>query len=168
MNTKQNATLSGTLLVGLSGGPDSVALLHMLHKQGCRLVATHCNFHLRGAESDRDEAFCRNLCRELDIPLLVRHFDTRAYMKEHRVSLELAARELRYQWWQELFEGNPEYTHLCLAHHLDDSIETVLFNLMRGTGIQGLTGIPAVNRRIVRPLLGMSRKEILQYLEEHH
>ena len=168
MNTKQNATLSGTLLVGLSGGPDSVALLHMLHGQGCRLVATHCNFHLRGAESDRDEAFCRNLCRELDIPLLVRHFDTRAYMKEHRVSLELAARELRYQWWQELFDSNPDYTRLCLAHHLDDSIETILFNLMRGTGIQGLTGIPAVNRRIVRPLLGMSRKEILQYLEEHH
>ncbi len=159
----------GTLLVGLSGGPDSVALLHLLCEAGYRPVATHCNFHLRGAESDRDEAFCRRLCQELGVTLLVRQFDTRGYMAAHHVSLELAARNLRYDWWQELlqtdYSGSASY--IALAHHQDDSIETLLFNLMRGTGIRGLTGIPATHGRIVRPLLRLTRRDIMDYLQSH-
>ncbi|MBR0036476.1 MAG: tRNA lysidine(34) synthetase TilS [Bacteroidales bacterium] len=162
------ANETGTLLVGLSGGPDSVALLHRLHSEGYQVVATHCNFHLRGAESDRDEQFCRNFCLRLNVPLLVKEFDTRTYMQNKHVSLELAARELRYAWWNELLADGQQYDYLCLAHHLDDSIETALFNLMRGTGINGLTGIPAVNRHIIRPLSHVSRQEILSYLEQHH
>lgn len=153
-------------IVGLSGGPDSVALLHWLHSQGHTLLVTHCNFHLRSAESDRDEAFCRELCHTLNLRLEVRHFDTRAYMESHHVSLELAARELRYAWWNGLLDEHPQ-AKLAIGHHRDDSIETFLFNLMRGTGIKGLTGIPAENGRIVRPLLSWSRNDILAYLQEN-
>lgn len=153
-------------IVGLSGGPDSVALLHWLYSQGHSLLVTHCNFHLRGEESDRDERFCRDLCARLQLPLEVKHFDTRSYMALHHVSLELGARELRYAWWDALLDQHPE-AQLAIGHHRDDSIETFLFNLMRGTGIKGLTGIPARNGRIVRPLLDWNRDDILQYLERH-
>lgn len=153
-------------IVGLSGGPDSVALLHWLHSQGNKLLVTHCNFHLRGEESDRDEAFCRSLCQRMNLRLEVMHFDTRSYMSEHHVSLELAARELRYDWWNRLLSEHTE-AKLAIGHHRDDSIETTLFNLMRGTGIKGLTGIPAENGRIVRPLLSWSRNDILSYLQDN-
>jgi len=158
--------MSYNYIVGLSGGPDSVALLHWLYSQGRTLLVTHCNFHLRGEESDRDEQFCRSLCSRLNLPLKVQHFDTRTYMAEHHVSLELGARQLRYSWWQTLLDEYPE-AQLAIGHHLDDSIETFLFNLMRGTGIKGLTGIPAENGRIVRPLLSWSRADILAYLAEN-
>lgn len=164
-----NTAAQQRILVGLSGGPDSVALLHMLHNSevGSCVVATHCNFQLRGEESDRDEQFCRQLCAEWGIELLVKHFDTRAYMSENKVSLELAARQLRYAWWEELcqqLEAEGLEARIAVAHHRDDSLETMLFNLMRGTGIKGLTGIPAVNGHIIRPLLSFSRQQILDYL----
>lgn len=154
------------LLVGFSGGPDSVALLHLLHQAGYQVVATHCNFHLRGPESMRDEQFCRCFCAERNIPLVVQSFDTRAYMEQHHVSLELAARQQRYAWWHQLLNTQYPDALLCLAHHRDDSIETLLFNLMRGTGIKGLTGIPARNQRIVRPMLHVTRSQILDYLAQ--
>ncbi len=161
-------------LIGLSGGPDSVVLLHkfchLVNNQN--LLATHCNFHLRGEESMRDQHFCEELCRSLNVPLIVHDFDTRAYMAEHHVSLELAARELRYQWWEELALDKESETGLrvriAVGHHRDDSIETLLMNLMRGTGIKGLTGIPRENGRIIRPLCDLTRSDILHYLEEHH
>ena len=148
--------------VALSGGPDSVALLHILHTLGYECKALHCNFHLRGAESDRDQQFCETLCASLGIPLEVRQFDTFAYMKEHHLSVEMAARELRYNWWQSL-------TPIALGHHQDDSIETMLMNLMRGTGIHGMTGIVARNeaRHIIRPLLCLSRQDIVDYLSDN-
>jgi len=161
------------LLIGLSGGPDSVVLLAQLHHQVAKghLLVTHCNFHLRGEESMRDQHFCEELCRSLDVPLIIKDFDTRSYMVEHHVSLELAARELRYQWWEELALNKEKETGLrvriAVGHHRDDSIETLLMNLMRGTGIKGLTGIPEVNGRIIRPLSDMTRGDILRYLEEH-
>lgn len=160
-------------LVGLSGGPDSVMLLHyMFSLYGRdRVIATHCNFHLRGEESMRDQHFCEALCSQLNIQLIVQDFDTRRYMAEHKVSLELAARELRYSWWEVLAN---EYeskwntpVRIAVGHHRDDSIETLLMNLIRGTGIKGLVGIPANNGRIIRPLLQFSRHEILQYLDQH-
>jgi len=162
------------LLIGLSGGPDSVVLLHHLHQllPSSQLLVTHCNFHLRGDESMRDQHFCEEFCLSLNLPLLVKDFDTRSYMTKHHLSLELAARQLRYQWWEELASSTEANTgrrvRIAVGHHRDDSIETLLMNLMRGTGIKGLTGIPQENGRIIRPLSDLSRADILRYLDEHH
>ncbi len=152
-------------LVALSGGADSVTLLWVLHELGYQIEACHCNFQLRGAESDRDEQFCVQLCEQLGIPLHRIHFDTRLYAEVHKESIELAARNLRYRYFAQLKE-DVEADGICVAHHQDDTVETVLINLIRGAGIQGLTGISAKNGDILRPLLCVDRKEILAYLEE--
>lgn len=151
-----------SMLVALSGGADSVALLHMLVKQGVRCVAAHCNFHLRGEESDRDEAFVRNYCKTLAVECRVVHFDTMGYAQEKKISIEMAARELRYDWFDKLLD---EYQLPCVAvaHHADDNSETFLLNLIRGTGIKGLCGMKAQNARVVRPLLNYSREYIEAY-----
>ena len=154
---------SDKILVALSGGADSVALLCVLRQLGYECVCAHCNFHLRGEESDRDEAFVRALCEERNIPLCVTHFDTEAYARQNKLSIEMAARELRYAW----FEQMRVQTHAAVtavAHHRDDSVETFLLNMVRGTGINGLKGIAPVNGHVVRPLLTMGRTEILDYL----
>ena len=153
----------GLHLVALSGGADSVALLLVLKRMGYRLEAAHCNFHLRGEESDRDEAFVCQLCAEQNIPIHRAHFDTRAYAAIHKVSIEMAARELRYRYFEQLRQDLGADT-ICVAHHRDDAVETLLMNLMNGTGIHGLTGIRPKNGRIVRPLLGVSRAEIEEFL----
>lgn len=152
------------VLVALSGGADSVALLRVLLALGYHCHAAHCNFHLRGEESNRDESFVAELCRSLDVPLDVKHFDVPAFMKRNGVSLEMACRELRYSWFEELMV---EHGCRCIAvaHHNDDNIETFFLNALRGTGIAGLTGMRARNGNVVRPLLGVSRSEILQWLE---
>ena len=155
----------GKYLVALSGGADSVTLLWVLHELGYQIEACHCNFQLRGAESDRDEQFCVQLCEQLGIPLHRIHFDTRLYAEVHKESIELAARNLRYRYFAQLKE-DVEADGICVAHHQDDTVETVLINLIRGAGIQGLTGISAKNGDILRPLLCVDRKEILAYLEE--
>ena len=150
-------------IVALSGGADSVCLLLKTVEKGDTVEALHCNFHLRGDESDRDENFCRNLCEKYNVPLHVKHFDTNAYAKRHKVRIEMAARELRYAWFEEMRQKlNAE--EILVAHHQDDNIETMLMNLMRGTGISGLTGMKHRNGYIVRPLLDMTRQEILDYL----
>ena len=153
------------LLVALSGGADSVALLRVLLQLGYPCEAAHCNFHLRGEESNRDEAFVRTLCQSLHVKLHVVHFDTVAHAREHRQSIEMAARELRYTWFSSLLQADDSLKHIAVAHHRDDNIETLLINLLRGTGINGLTGIPSVNGPIVRPLLEVSRADILDYLQ---
>ena len=150
-------------LVAISGGADSVALLLILQSLGYRLEAVHCNFHLRGEESDRDEAFVQQLCERQHIPLHLAHFDTREYAALHKVSIEMAARDLRYRYFEQLRQ-DMGVDAICVAHHRDDSVETLLMNLMRGTGIHGLTGIRPVNGHIVRPLLCVSRQEIEEYL----
>lgn len=155
----------GKYLVALSGGADSVTLLWVLHELRYQIEACHCNFQLRGAESDRDEQFCVQLCEQLAIPLHRIHFDTRLYAEVHKESIELAARNLRYRYFAQLKE-DVEADGICVAHHQDDTVETVLINLIRGAGIQGLTGISAKNGDILRPLLCVDRKEILAYLEE--
>lgn len=155
----------GKYLVALSGGADSVTLLWVLHELRYQIEACHCNFQLRGAESDRDEQFCVQLCEQLGIPLHRIHFDTRLYAEVHKKSIELAARNLRYRYFAQLKE-DVEADGICVAHHQDDTVETVLINLIRGAGIQGLTGISAKNGDILRPLLCVDRKEILAYLEE--
>ena len=152
-------------LVALSGGADSVALLLLLKEQGFNVHAAHCNFHLRGAESDRDEAFCVALCDRLGIELHRVHFDTRTYAELHKVSIEMAARELRYRWFEQLREDLGA-AGICVAHHRDDSVETVLLNMVRGTGLRGLCGIQPRNGYILRPLLCVSRADIEAFLAE--
>ena len=151
--------------MALSGGADSVALLLILKKLGYRIEAVHCNFRLRGEESDLDEAFVRQLCQTQGIPLHLVHFDTREYAALHKMSIEMAARELRYKYFEQLRQDIGAES-ICVAHHRDDTVETVLMNLMRGTGIHGLTGIRPLNGYVVRPLLCISRQEIEDFLQE--
>ena len=151
-------------LVGLSGGADSVALLLILKDLGYRIEAAHCNFRLRGEESDRDEQFVRNLCKQHDIPLHVIHFDTIEYAALHKVSIEMAARDLRYGYFRQLCQDIGA-TDVCIAHHRDDAVETLMMNLSRGAGIHGLTGIRPKNDIVRRPLLCINRQEILEYLD---
>lgn len=151
-------------LVALSGGADSVALLLLLDEMGYNVHAIHCNFHLRGAESDRDEQFCEHLCQQKSIPFHRIHFDTLMYAETHKVSVEMAARELRYRYFEQLRQ-DVGATGVCVAHHRDDTVETVLLNLVRGTGLRGLTGIQPRNGHILRPLLCVSRQEIETYLK---
>ncbi len=152
-------------IVALSGGADSVALLLLLKEAGYHVHAAHCNFRLRGAESDRDEQFCITLCTQLQIPIHRVHFDTLTYAELHKQSIEMAARELRYRWFEEL-RKDIGADGICVAHHRDDTVETVLLNLVRGTGLRGLTGIQPRNGNILRPLLCVSRQDIEQYLSE--
>lgn len=156
------------VIVGVSGGADSMALLHRLNAEGYSLVIAHCNFHLRGAESDRDEAFVRHEVEERypGQGFAVVDFDTYGYAKERKVSIEMAARDLRYRWFRTIME---QYGASCIAiaHHADDQIETLLLNLSRGTGGQGLVGMESYRDGIWRPLLGTSRSDILAYLERH-
>lgn len=150
-------------LVALSGGADSVALLRILLDLGYKVDAAHCNFRLRGDESDRDEAFCRELCKDLGVEIHVAHFDTKTYAELHRVSIEMAARELRYNYFRQL-RYDLQLDGICVAHHKDDSVETVLLNMLRGTGIEGLKGIIPDNGEVLRPLLCVTRCEIVDYL----
>ena len=158
----------GKYIVALSGGADSVSLLFVLKHLECELgisvEAAHCNFHLRGAESVRDEEFCKQLCERLSVPLHLIHFDTQAYADLHRVSIEMAARDLRYGYFENL-RRDIEAQDICVAHHRDDSVETVLLNLVRGTGLRGLRGIQPRNGNIIRPLLSLSREDVVQYLD---
>lgn len=160
-------TLRDKVLVALSGGADSVALLRVLLTLGYQCEAAHCNFHLRGEESDRDEQFVRSLCEGLGVVLHITHFDTAAYAAAHRVSIEMAAREMRYDWFEHL-RRERGLVVVAVAHHRDDSVETFLLNLVRGAGINGLKGIAPKNGAIVRPLLEVSRQDILDYLEYLH
>ncbi|MDR1584776.1 MAG: tRNA lysidine(34) synthetase TilS [Prevotellaceae bacterium] len=155
------------IIVGLSGGADSVALLHILILLGYDCIAAHCNFHLRSNESNRDEHFVRKLCASLDISLHTIDFETYKYAGEQNISIEMAARDLRYGWFHELLEKEQAQA-IAVAHHADDNIETLLMNLTRGTGLRGLTGIPVRNGKIARPLLCCTRREIEQYLSENN
>ena len=146
---KQLFTLHDKVLVALSGGADSVALLRVLLVLGYHCEAAHCNFHLRGEESDRDERFVNELCKGLGVTLHVTHFDTVAYASRHHVSIEMAAREMRYDWFEQLRKERGMAV-IAVAHHRDDSVETFLLNLIRGAGINGLKGISPHNGCIVR------------------
>lgn len=150
-------------LVALSGGADSVSLLLVLHRLGYKINAVHCNFKLRGEESYRDEQFCIDLCNRHDIPLKRIHFDTTEYASLRKISIEMAARELRYTYFEQLRKSiNAE--GVCVGHHQEDSVETILLNLTRGTGIHGLTGIAPRNGNVLRPLLSCTRKDIETFI----
>lgn len=155
------------LLVAVSGGMDSVVLCELCHQAGLPFVIAHCNFRLRGAESDRDEKFVRQLAGRYGRELLVRQFDTKQYAAEKKISIQVAARELRYDWFKEIsglssMEPIP-IARIVTAHHLDDNIETLLMNFFKGTGIAGLRGILPRQGNIVRPLLFAGKEELKRF-----
>ncbi len=155
---------SATVIVGLSGGADSMAMLDVLTLLGYRCIAAHCNFHLRGEESDRDADFVKKWCKSIDIEFVSIDFDTTGYASDKKISIEMAARELRYRWF-EIIRSEYQAEAIAVAHHRDDSVETVLMNLVRGTGIKGLTGIAPKNEKIIRPMLCTTRQQIETYLK---
>lgn len=157
---------SGKYILALSGGIDSMVLADMLLQAKAEFVLAHCNFHLRGEESDGDEQFVRDFAERKGLSLYVKQFDTLNYAEEHKLSIEMAARDLRYAWFEELRQ-QLGYDKIAVAHHADDQLETFFINLLRGAGIRGLKGMRPVNDNIIRPLLDKSREEIHQYAIEN-
>jgi tRNA(Ile)-lysidine synthase len=155
------------ILLAVSGGVDSVVMAHLFAEAGYGCAIAHCNFELRGVDSDADEEFVRSLAGSLEIPVYVKRFEVDREVGEKGISVQMAARELRYAWFSELAEQHG-YDAIATAHNMNDSVETVLLNLSRGTGIRGLTGIPPRNGKIIRPLLFSSRKEIEKHARSHH
>ena len=153
------------VLVGLSGGPDSVCLARILDSLGYGMVAVHCNFHLRGDESQRDEQFVVSLCLQMGWELHRVDFDTQTYARQQKISIEMAARELRYEHFRSLLHDTQAHV-IAVGHHQDDNIETLLLNAVRGTGIRGLCGMQPRNNDVVRPLLCLTRQEILAHLAD--
>lgn len=153
------------VIVALSGGADSVALIDILHRLEYACIGAHVNFHLRGEESDRDAAFSHQVCRDLGIPFYKTDLYAAEYAQDEGISVEMAARELRYRWFEQLRREQGAVA-VAVAHHRDDSVETVLLNLIRGTGIRGLTGIKPRNGNIVRPLLCCDREDVLEYIQQ--
>lgn len=154
------------VIVTLSGGADSVALLSVLVKLDYDCIVAHCNFHLRGEESNRDCTFAQSLSQALGVECIVRHFDVTKYEQEHKVSTEMACRKLRYEWFEQLRRQYAPAV-IAVAHHRDDNIETFFLNLLRGTGIAGLTGMAPRNGHVIRPMLNCTRQDIEQYLADN-
>ncbi|MDT0293817.1 tRNA lysidine(34) synthetase TilS [Mesonia ostreae] len=157
---------SQKVVLAISGGVDSVVLAHLLRHSQIDFAFAHCNFRLRGKESDADEAFVEKLAQQLDCPFHLQHFDTDKFAEDHKISIQMAARDLRYAWFEELC-AQENYQSLLTAHHANDSLETFFINLMRGTGLIGLSGIPENNQLVVRPLLVFSREEIEVFAKEN-
>ena len=155
------------ILLAISGGIDSVVLAHLLHQSKYDVALAHCNFQLRGEDSDLDEAFVKKLANELKLPFFNISFTTTEYAQSHKVSIQVAARELRYEWFEEIRQEN-QFDHIITAHNKNDVLETFLFNLTRGSGLDGFTGIPTINGYIVRPLLGFSRVAIAEFAKENN
>ena len=161
------------ILLAVSGGKDSVLMVHFFKQAGFDFGIAHCNFGLRGAESQRDEHFVRTLAAVIDVPVYITHFETKAYAARQKISTQMAARDLRYRWFEEL-RTTEKFDFIAVAHHQNDAIETVLLNLVRGTGIAGLHGILPKRDHLIRPLLFLSRKEIdrlissnsIEYMED--
>lgn len=164
INISKNTLFSKTdkLLLAFSGGVDSLVLADLLHKAGYNIELAHCNFQLRGQEAKDDTAFCENFAKSIDTKFHVIYFDTKAYAAEHKLSIQMAARELRYNWFKSL-KAEHRFNYILTAHHANDNVETVFVNLIRGTGIKGLQGIPEKQHDIVRPLLFATKDEIKDY-----
>lgn len=155
------------MLIAISGGVDSVVLTYLCNTLKLEIALAHCNFNLRGEESDADEAFILELANKLNIKVFVKHFDTNTYAKENKCSTQMAARELRYHWFNELAD-NLQFKYVLTAHHADDNLETFLINFTRGTGLEGLRGIPEIKGKFIRPLLPFSRETIENYAKTNN
>ena len=154
-------------LLATSGGMDSMVLVDLFQKLNLNFALAHCNFQLRGTESDGDENFVKEYAKHNNVAFFVTKFDTKKYSEQKKLSTQVAARNLRYNWFNEVLEQE-NFDYIVTAHHADDNIETFLINLTRGTGIEGLTGIPEQNEQVVRPLLIFSRTEIEEYAKENN
>ena len=168
-HTQQNFSFlkEKKLLVAVSGGMDSMLLVDLFQKLKFDFTLAHCNFQLRGTESDGDENFVVTYAKQNDITCFVAKFDTEKYSKAHKLSTQVTARNLRYNWFNEILEQE-KFDYIVTAHHADDVVETFMINLSRGTGLDGLTGIPSQNGNIIRPMLPFSRKEIEEYVSENN
>lgn len=153
------------ILLAVSGGKDSIALANLFLEAKCLFAIAHCNFQLRGNDSDLDEAFVKKLANENNIPFLSTRFQTKEFAKKHNLSTQMAARQLRYDWFEKIRIEN-EYDYIATAHHLNDNIETILLNLTKGTGISGIRGILPKKAKLVRPFLFASREMIDAYVSE--
>ena len=155
---------SKKLLLATSGGIDSMVMLHLFQQLDYQIAIAHCNFQLRGVESFEDQKFIQDYADANAVPVFITQFDTTAFAEDYKLSTQVAARELRYNWFYELLDTE-EYDYILTAHHADDNLETFLINLSRGTGLDGLTGIPEQNENVIRPLLAFSQQEIEEYAE---
>jgi tRNA(Ile)-lysidine synthase len=167
INTNFSFLKDKKLLVATSGGMDSMALVHLFQKLKLNFAIAHCNFQLRESESDGDENFVKEYAKSNNINCFITKFDTKNYSKAHKLSTQVAARNLRYNWFNEILEQE-KFDYIVTAHHADDVAETFLINLSRGTGLDGLTGIPSQNGNIIRPLLPFSRTDIGNYVSENN
>jgi tRNA(Ile)-lysidine synthase len=159
IDTYSLCTKGTRILLAVSGGLDSLVMLHLFKQAGFTFGVAHCNFQLRGEESDGDEQFVHDLCRDLKTPYYTKRFDTAAYCQHQGLSVQMGARKLRYSWFDELL-NDERYEVLATAHHLNDSLETILLNWTKGTSLDGLTGIPVRNGNVIRPLLFATRETI--------
>ncbi len=166
INTNFPFLNKGKLLITISGGLDSVVLMHLCSKLKLDITLAHCNFKLRANESDVDEQFVLDLAEQLGLEVFIEHFDTKTYAETEKLSVQMAARELRYNWFFELAKSF-NFDYILTAHHADDNLETFLINLSRGSGLTGLTGIPEINDNIVRPLLPFSRAQLEDYAQQN-
>ncbi len=155
-----------TILLAVSGGMDSVVMAHLFHKAKFKFAMAHCNFGLRGEESDADEAFVKKLAKKYKVPFYTEQFETEAFARLEKISVQMAARMLRYEWFGKLLR-EAGFAYLATAHHQNDTLETVLFNLTRGTGISGLHGISPSRGRVIRPLLFADREMIYDFVVEN-
>jgi tRNA(Ile)-lysidine synthase len=155
------------ILLAISGGIDSMVMLHLFQQAGFTTAVAHCNFQLRGKDADGDEEFVSATAQQLNIPCFVNRFETAQYAELTKLSTQMAARELRYAWFEELL-GKYRFNVLATAHHLNDSIETVLLNWVHGSSLEGFTGIPVKHNGVIRPLLFATREQIEQYAKEHN
>ena len=154
------------ILLATSGGVDSMVMVHLLQQLGYSIGMAHCNFQLRGIESFQDQYFVQEYAKENNLPLFVTQFDTEAFAEDYKLSIQVAARELRYNWFYELLETE-NFDYILTAHHADDNLETFLINLTRGSGLEGFTGIPEQNEQVIRPLLVFGREAILEYAHQN-
>lgn len=167
INTKFSFLKDKKLLLAISGGLDSMVLADLFQKLHLNFALAHCNFQLRGSESDADENFVKSFAKKNSIPCFSIKFDTKSYSEKHKLSTQVAARNLRYNWFNELvLQENFDY--IITAHHADDSVETFMINLSRGTGLEGLSGIPSQNGKVIRPMLLFSREEIQHFAKQNH
>jgi len=166
ISEKKLCTVKDKILLTVSGGIDSMVMLHLFHKNGFNIAVAHVNFQLRGSESDGDEQLVKKICAQFSIPFFSKQVDTRSYALQHSLSTQMAARELRYAWFNELTHQH-HFDFVATAHHVNDSIETVLLNFVRGSGMEGYDGIAVKNKNIIRPLLFAMRNEIEIYAQQN-
>ena len=166
INTNFSFLKNKKLLVAISGGIDSVVLIYLLNQVNFDISLAHCNFQLRGEDSDQDEKFVKKLAGQLQLPIFTKSFATTEFAKKEKLSIQLAARTLRYDWFRAILKEN-KLDHILTAHHADDSLETFLINMIRGTGLDGLTGIPERNENILRLLLPFTREQIEKFAEDN-